>query len=156
MWTIRIDDLTAEDSRALVTDHLRRLALTSPEEALLALDVYELQDPSVVFFTARRRGRLGGMAAVKRLGPFDGELKSMRTTDDARGQGLGRALLERVIGEAAATGVDTLWLETGAAPEFLPSRSLYESAGFDYCGPFADYDAHPLSVFMRKRISRER
>jgi putative acetyltransferase len=31
---------------------------------------------------------------------------------------------------------------------FAPARSLYASAGFRPCGPFADYHPSPSNVFM--------
>ncbi len=43
-----------------------------------------------------------------------------------------------------------LYLETGAMDFFLPARTLYQSAGFDYCRPFADYQEDPNSMFMTK------
>jgi putative acetyltransferase len=35
---------------------------------------------------------------------------------------------------------------------FAPARRLYESFGFAYCGPFADYKEDPNSVFMTKEL----
>ena len=39
-------------------------------------------------------------------------------------------------------------LETGTGEAFRPALRLYESLGFRYCGPFADYKLDPHSVFM--------
>jgi hypothetical protein len=30
------------------------------------------------------------------------------------------------------------------------ARALYETSGFEYCGPFADYKEDPNTVFMTK------
>ena len=35
---------------------------------------------------------------------------------------------------------------------FVPARSLYQSFGFTYCGPFADYAEDPNSVFMTRTL----
>jgi putative acetyltransferase len=35
---------------------------------------------------------------------------------------------------------------------FVPARSLYASAGFRPCGPFADYPATSYSSFMTIRL----
>jgi putative acetyltransferase len=35
---------------------------------------------------------------------------------------------------------------------FAPARSLYERAGFVYCGPFASYRPSPNSVFMTLKL----
>lgn len=50
----------------------------------------------------------------------------------ARGQGVGKALLETVIVQSEARG---LWsLQAGIFPENLPSRQLHEKMGFRYIG----------------------
>ena len=46
-----------------------------------------------------------------------------------RGQGIGRALMERCIEVARAEGADTMELGTGEAD--VAARALYESLGFD-------------------------
>jgi putative acetyltransferase len=33
-------------------------------------------------------------------------------------------------------------------PAFAPARSLYAAAGFEPCGPFADYGLSPNRTFM--------
>ena len=51
---------------------------------------------------------------------------------------------------AAEHGMTALRLETGTQqPEAL---ALYRSAGFTEIGPFGDYRADPLSLFMEKRL----
>jgi putative acetyltransferase len=37
---------------------------------------------------------------------------------------------------------------------FKPAWRLYESFGFRYCGPFADYMLDPHSVFMTLDLRR--
>lgn len=154
MWTISVDDLTDERSRALVAEHLAGMHAQTPSESVHAIGIEKLQEPAVLFFTARDdAGAVGGMVAVARLGAADGELKSMRTSDAARGTGLGRTLLDHAIDAARAAGIETLWLETGSSDDFIPARALYASAGFEVCEPFADYELDPLSVYMRKSIA---
>ena len=46
----------------------------------------------------------------------------------------------------------SLWLETGTTPDFAPAQRLYESEGFELCGPFDDYTLDPFSVFMTRRV----
>lgn len=77
----------------------------------------------------------------------------MRVADSFLRQGVGRAILEHLISEARARGMQTLWLETGSAPAFMPALRLYESAGFVRCGPFEGYSEDPSSVFMTRSIS---
>jgi putative acetyltransferase len=36
---------------------------------------------------------------------------------------------------------------------FDPARRLYESFGFTYCSPFADYKEDPNSVFLTRVLA---
>jgi putative acetyltransferase len=72
----------------------------------------------------------------------------MHTAEAARGQGIGRALLDHLIDVARERGHRRVSLETGAGPAFAPARSLYASAGFAPSGPFGDYDRSPNSAYM--------
>ena len=60
----------------------------------------------------------------------------------------------KVLRLLAATrmGFTRISLETGSYEFFLPARKLYEKFGFEYCGPFADYQADPNSVFMTRHL----
>ena len=72
----------------------------------------------------------------------------MHTAAAARGRGVGRAMLDHLLGVARAEGVRRVSLETGTMAEFAPARALYESAGFTACGPFADYRPSVDNCFM--------
>jgi putative acetyltransferase len=61
-------------------------------------------------------------------------------------------MLAHLLGEARARGYRRVSLETGAAAAFAPAHRLYESFGFAYCGPFADYVEDPYSVFMSREL----
>jgi putative acetyltransferase len=145
---ISIDDPRAEDVTALLERHLAYAhAHTAPEE-VYALDVGALLDPAVTFFSYRAEGVLLGVAALKRLDAEHAEIKSMHTPEAARGRGIGRALVEYLIGVARARGHRRVSLETGAGPAFAPARALYASAGFRPCPPFGDYEPSPNSACM--------
>ena len=47
-------------------------------------------------------------------------------------------------------GISRLSLETGSFAFSEPARRLYLKHGFEFCGPFDDYEADPNSVFMTK------
>ena len=150
---IRQDDLTGPEVQGLLAEHLRNMHEISPPESVHALDLTGLRRPEITFWTAwSAGGRLLGCGALKELDPRHGEVKSMRTAAAARGQGVGRAILSHIIATARARGYERLSLETGAEPAFVPARTLYESAGFEYCGPFADYRLDPNSVFLTLRL----
>jgi putative acetyltransferase len=122
-------------------------AATPPEDAH-ALEVDELADPAIALFAAREGEEVLAIGALKRLGVEDGELKAMHTAAAARGRGLGRAMLGRLLEEARRQGLRRVSLETGSMAEFAAARALYKGAGFEPCAPFADYRESPNSVYL--------
>jgi len=145
---ISIDDPRTEDVRELLERHLDFTKATSPPEDVHALDVDGLLDPDVTFFSFRLRGEVLGVGALKRLDERHAELKSMHTCQEARRRGIGRLMLDHLIGVARSSGFRRVSLETGSMEAFAPARSLYESAGFRLCEPFGDYLPSPNSTFM--------
>jgi putative acetyltransferase len=102
----------------------------------------------VTFFSFRAGGELLGVAALKQLSADHAELKSMHTAEAARGQGIGRRLVEHLLAVARERGYARVSLETGAGPAFAPARELYARAGFAPCPPIGDYRASPNSTCM--------
>jgi putative acetyltransferase len=145
---ISTDDPRADDVRALLERHLAYAHANTVPEEIYALDVDALLDPSVTFFSFRVDGDLLGVAALKRLDHEHAEIKSMHTAQAARRRGIGRALVDHLIGVARSRGYRRLSLETGAGPAFAAARALYARAGFTPCGPFAGYDGSPNSAYM--------
>jgi putative acetyltransferase len=145
---ISIDDPRADDVRALLERHLAFAKANTPPEDVHALEVDALLDPAVTFFSFRVDGELLGVAALKRLDEEHAEIKSMHTSEAARGRGIGRALVDHLIGVARERGHRRVSLETGSGPAFAAARHLYASARFTPCGPFADYPQSPNSAHM--------
>jgi putative acetyltransferase len=146
---VEIDDPARPDVVALLEEHLRNMRELSPPESVHALDVGRLKQSAVTFWSVRGYdGVLMGCAALQELDPGHGEVKSMRTPQTARRKGAGRAVLGRIVEVARQRGYRRLSLETGSLAAFEPAWRLYESFGFQYCGPFADYTPDPHSVFM--------
>lgn len=152
IWEFREGDADHIDVQALVSEHLAHMRGQSPPESVHAIDIAALSGSDVRFVTAWSRGVLAGMGAYRLMGGQDAELKSMRTTEAVRGQGLGRALLHHLIDRARAEGIRTLWLETGSTESFAAARGLYLSEGFSRCPPFGDYIDDPESAFFSRRI----
>ncbi|WP_445766427.1 GNAT family N-acetyltransferase [Rheinheimera sp.] len=138
--------------RQLLQGHLDDMYATSPPESVHALDISKLQAPDIRFWGAWHGDTLMGCVALKQHSHDMAEIKSMRTAPEARGQGIGRGLLQFLLTEASHSGIKQLYLETGSMEFFLPARTLYQSAGFSYCGPFADYPEDPNSMFMCKTL----
>lgn len=147
-FEITPDDPRREDVMALLERHLAHARTHTPPAHVFALDLEGLLDPAIFFFSLRDEGRLLGIGALKRLDADHAEVKSMHTASEARRQGVGRAILDRLVTEAAARGYRRVSLETGSMEAFAPARSLYAQAGFVECGPFGDYDDAPTSTFM--------
>jgi putative acetyltransferase len=152
---IRRDDPGAPHVAGLLTHHLTELRGHMAEFAF-ALDATGLSAPDVTFWTAWRDERLVGFVALKQLDDRHGEVKSMRAAPEARGTGVGRALLNHVVAEASARGYDWLSLETGTADLHAPALALYRSAGFIDTGAFADYRPSPHNQFLTLRLRESR
>jgi putative acetyltransferase len=152
--TIRIepDDLSRAAVHELLREHLADMTATSPAESVHALDLDGLREPGVTFWTAWAEDVLLGCAALKQLNPAHGEIKSMRTTEHARGRGLASGLLRHLIDESVRRGYARLSLETGSQEFFAPARRLYARHGFAECPPFADYRPDRNSVFMTREL----
>jgi putative acetyltransferase len=145
---IRTDDLRHPAVQALISEHLANMYANSPPESVHALDLESLRRPDITFLCAWDGDLLLGCGALKQLDARHGEIKSMRTPAALRRRGAGRHLLAYIVDLAKERGYCRLSLETGSQDEFIPARTLYESFGFTYCAPFADYREDPYSSFM--------
>ena len=151
--TIAVDDLRGPEIAALLQRHLDLMVEITPAGSIYALDLNKLRMPEITFWSARLDGQMVGCVALKEFGAPEnrqGEIKSMHTLKELRGQGIARQLVAHLVGEAKSRGLMTLWLETGKTEGFLSAQKLYEGFGFKPCGPFGDYafDAH--SFYMTK------
>jgi len=149
---IHVDDLDGDATRALITAHLAGMHDSSPPESVHALDADGLRHPAITFWSAWIDGELAGIGALRRIDAERGELKSMRVDDRFLGLGVGRAILRRIVTDARARGMTSLWLETGTTEDFVPALRLYASEGFVPCGPFEGYAEDPFSVFMTRTL----
>src|SRR4030081_3362947 len=97
---ISTDDPRVDDVRALLERHLAFAREVTPPAGVHAVDVAALLDPRITFFSARLDGKLLGVGALKQLDASHAELKSMHVAEDARGQGVGRALVDHLLAVA--------------------------------------------------------
>jgi GNAT superfamily N-acetyltransferase len=105
--------------------------------------------PGGALFLARRGGEVLGSIALKPLEPGAAEVKRLYLRPGARGMGVGRALVEAVIAEAARLGYREIKLDT--LPRMAAAIALYASFGFE---PIAPYGSHPYPglVCLGKRL----
>jgi putative acetyltransferase len=149
---IRVDDLSHEKTRELLRLHLQGMHANSPPGHVFALDLSGLQAPEVTVWSAWKGDEICGIGALKQLDAGSGEIKSMRTHPRYLRQGVGAALLERIIEEAGRRNLRRLSLETGSGPAFEPALGLYRKRGFVDGEAFADYVRSEFNQFLHLRL----
>lgn len=137
---------------ALLDAHVRRARAETGRGSAHALDLSGLKRPDIRFWTLWRDETIVGMGALKTLSADHGEIKSMHTAERVRGQGVGVAMLTKIVAEAGRMGMSRLSLETGTWDYFRPARAFYRRHGFIECAPFGDYKPDPNSVFMTRDL----
>lgn len=152
-FTIRPGDPAEHGATALLRASHALMQSLFPAEDNHYLEISELQAPHIHFFVARNGEEdedetLGCVALALKDGYA--EVKSMFVSPNARGRGVGQALLKRIEVEARAQGQPLIKLETGDA--LHAAHRLYRAAGFTDCGPFGTYTANASSLFMEKRL----
>jgi putative acetyltransferase len=132
----------------LQASHALMEGLYPPEDNhFLSIDA--LCMPDVHFFVARDSDQTLGCGAFKTYTGY-AEVKSMFTSEAARGKGVADALLTKIITQARALNVPFLRLETGDT--LFAAHRLYARHGFTTRGPFGDYPESPSSLFMEKTL----
>jgi putative acetyltransferase len=149
---IKIDDLTGPAIAALLREHLANMAENSPPESIHALNIEQLRQPDITFWSVWDDAELLGCGALKELSPRHGEIKSMRTVFRHRRKGVAARLVEHILEEAKKRGYARVSLETGSMEAFRPAHHLYARFGFKESGPFADYVEDQNSLFMTKEL----
>lgn len=125
---------TESDLPALAA--LEAAAFTAPGSPAWSRDLLagELAQPTALVLVALRdlgetRGESGaiGYAAFRHVGP-ESELLRVAVAPEARGQGVGRRLVDEGIARLRERGVATCFLEV--RPANAPALALYERLGF--------------------------
>jgi putative acetyltransferase len=136
---ISVDDPRKPEVLVILQRHLTFCLSETPPEHSFALDADGLLDPAVTFFSYRDGGTVLGVGAIKELDAAHAELKSMHTAAEARGRGVGRAMLAHLLAVARSRAYRRVSLETGTTPGFAAARAMYVNAGFETAEPFSDY-----------------
>jgi len=99
---------------------------------------------------AHQGGQPAGCAAFRDLGDGACEMKRMFIYDEMRGQGIGRALADRLLLEANSAGYRRMRLDTSVRQ--TEAIGLYESAGFTRIAPYYPLpdDLKNWLVFMER------
>ena len=106
----------------------------------------EYAAPTGAFILAEDAGQFIACIGVRQFADDVGEIKRLYVAPAARGRGLGRVLVERIIAGAKQLGYRGLLLDT--LPFMKEAQSLYLSMGFK---PTTAYRFNPIagSAFLR-------
>ena len=144
--SIEPEDPRQADVRRIIAESGAYLQALYPSESNHVVDVDALAAPDAVVLVARRNGELLGSIAFRVIAPGHAEIKRMFVRAEARGNGVGRRLLEALEDAARQRNVERISLETGIRqPEAI---GLYRASGYRDCPPFGTYTPDPLSLFM--------
>lgn len=112
-----------------------------------------LDSPSVYFACARSdAGSVLGYVVAWFVAD-QGEIANIAVAPDQRGRGVGRALLDAALGEAAARGIRAVFLEVRDSNQ--RARELYASRGFEEIGRRRRYYRRPVedAIVLRRTLS---
>ena len=90
-----------------------------------------------------------GCAALRGFDPQRGEAKRLYVRPQFRGRGVGHALLDWVIASARRMGYRELVGDT--IPQMAVALAMYDRAGFERTGPYADPPT-PGAIYLRLKL----
>jgi putative acetyltransferase len=152
-FTIATETPLQDDVRELVAA-LNEWALgETPREFCHHMTVEQMAAPDTTLFVARQDGRAIGMGALRRHADGVSEVKRMYTRPQARGLGVGKAIVAQIAALARAEGFRQLVLETGSVKSFAPAWRIYEGHGFQRCSAVLDYTDSPHNIFYSKDLT---
>ena len=110
--------------------------------------------PESCFYILEQQGQPIGMGGVRRVRDGVCEMKRVYVRDAAKGQGLGRQLVERLIADARGFGYRTMFIDT--SPTLTTAIGLYERLGFAPIPAYPEVEVSeilfPHWVFMAKSL----
>lgn len=150
-FTIAVESPLQGDVRALVQALNAFTYDLTPAEFRHHMTVEQMAQPDTTLFVARETsGAPLGMGALRRHGVGVGEVKRMFVKPEARGLGVGGAVLDRIEALAREQGLTRIVLETGS--NFDAAKRVYERGGFQPCEPVLDYPPSPWTAFYAKAL----
>ena len=124
----------------------------SPRESAHAVDIDVLQAGDIAIWSAWSGNKIAGIGALRALSAGLGELKCMRTHPDFTHQGVGSAVLRKLLEEARNAELTSVAIETGSGGPFENTIAFYIRHGFEPCAPFGGYAATPFNRFYSRLL----
>jgi putative acetyltransferase len=110
--------------------------------------------PRSLYYVAEINGEVaggGGLFPSPGLPEDTCELVKMYLLSSARGKGLGKLMIEKIINEAKQLGYKNIYLET--MPELKQALKTYEKFGFEYLnGPMGNTGHHGCEKWMIRSV----
>jgi ribosomal protein S18 acetylase RimI-like enzyme len=107
-----------------------------------------------VFYLIQVKDKIVGMGALRKLKEGIGEIKRMYIKPEYRGKGLGKRMLQLLLGKGNEYGFSAIYLETGCF--MTTAQHLYRSAGFHdrevYPGTEVPPQLRHVWLFMEKGL----
>jgi putative acetyltransferase len=150
-FTIATETPLSDDVRALVQALNAFTFELTPAEYRHHMTVEQMAQPDTTLFVARdAQSATLGMGALRRHAGRIGEVKRMFVKPEARGLGVGGAILARIEDLARQEGCRELVLETGT--NFDAARRVYERGAFQASAPVLDYPPSDWTAFYAKSL----
>jgi len=143
-----IDVARADDVAAI--SEIERAAFSDPWSARSFRDA--LEHPAVYFGCARSdAGEVQGYVVAWFVAD-EGEIANLAVAPEGWGSGIGRALLDAALEEAARRNVESVYLEVRDSN--ARARRLYQSRGFEEVGRRKGYYRRPVedAIVLRRTV----
>lgn len=143
---MKIRELTAEDVE--VVSRIEQETFSMPWSSRDFLEMVEAD--YAYYYVAEVEGEIVGCCGIRNMAG-EGEITNVVVASDFRGKGIGRALMEHMLREAALHGMGDCTLEVRVSN--VPAIHLYESLGFKSEGIRPGFYERPKedAVIMWKR-----
>jgi N-acetylglutamate synthase-like GNAT family acetyltransferase len=135
------NDLKEEDLEQINKLLLQLSATANPVDWKRISDVMQ----KGYVFTARDEGKLIGMSLLiplTKFMAFFGNVEDVVVSEDYRGQGIGKKLMENLIAKAKELGMQHLFLTSNKNRE--AARAIYAAYGFE------EYDTTAYKLYLKK------
>lgn len=159
--TFHIREIQAEDNpkiaaairEVLIEFGVPKVGTAYADKILDTLFEAYQKDRAVYFILLRGNEILGG-AGIAQLDNYQGnvcELQKMYFKNEARGQGLGKKMMDLCLSRAKEFGFEQCYLET--LPYMEDARKLYRKVGFkDLDAPMGDTGHYSCNLWMLKEL----